>query len=93
MSGRTRVESKGSWWLFDEDRMVYFRFPKHEAPRERIEWGSAAAGALQDAVPHPYVAWRIEPNPQLGGDRLVIDVGEGWDHAVYAPYARLEETP
>lgn len=87
-----RVESMGSIWLFDEDRMVYFRFPKTEAPRDRPEWGDVDAGVLQDAVPHPYVAWRIEPNTQLTGDRLLIDTGRGWEHAIYAPYATESAT-
>ena len=57
----TRIETTGSIWLIDDDRHVYYRFPREERPRERPEWGGPDAGALQDAVPHDFVEWWIDP--------------------------------
>lgn len=52
--GSTRIESKGSIWWFDEQAREYLRLPRVEQPRERPEWSDERAGALQDAVWHPY---------------------------------------
>jgi hypothetical protein len=94
----TRVQSRGSLWVLDEDLLRYCRFPLNEAPRERPEWGSADAGALQDAVWHPYVSWRLSDHPVSIGGRyhapdamplLVIDLGDDDGNRVAAPNARL----
>lgn len=52
--GATRVESIGSVWWFDEAAGEYLRLPRNEQPREHPEWSDERAGALQDAVWHPY---------------------------------------
>lgn len=94
-----RVVTKGSVWLFDEDRKMYCRFPRDEKPRERPEWGSAEAGVLQDAVWHSYAAWRIERVAvafdgfglaRAWQDELHIDIGHGWSYCIRAPQAALE---
>lgn len=54
-----RIITDGSVWLIDDDRKLYWRFPKNEAPRPN-EWGGPGAGALQDAVPHPFESWEIK---------------------------------
>lgn len=55
----TKIESKGSYWWFDEVAHLYMRLPKEEQPRERAEWSDERAGVLQDAVWHPYIKWAI----------------------------------
>lgn len=57
-----RIESKGSWWWFDDTSMMYIRSPKGERPREREEWGSEEAGVLQDFKAHPYVWFAVKPH-------------------------------
>lgn len=47
------IESLGSIWEIDALDMRYRRWPKHEAPRERPEWGDERAEALQDYTWHP----------------------------------------
>lgn len=68
--GCVRVETKGSFWWFDESAHEYMRLPKHEAPRERPEWGGPDAGPLQDAVWHPYERWEIGPHPSYDPNRV-----------------------
>ncbi len=54
LANSKRIESKGSWWFFDDEAKLYIRAPKSESPREHPTWGGAAAGVLQDFVEHPY---------------------------------------
>ena len=65
----THVVSKGSNIWLDDAAMEYLRLPKGETPRERPEWSDERAGALQDAVWHPMLEWRITYLP--GHDRLI----------------------
>lgn len=57
--GVTRIVSLGSYWWFDETNHEYLRLPKSERPRERPEWSDGRAGALQDAVWHPYHSYTV----------------------------------
>lgn len=62
----TRVETKGSVWLLDDDARRYARMPKHEGPRlspPDADWGGADAGPLEDLKWHPMDAWEIRENP------------------------------
>jgi hypothetical protein len=56
-----RIESKGSVWLIDEDKMVYLRMPKTEGPREMLPWYSSSP-ALEDLKWLPYREWKFEEN-------------------------------
>lgn len=63
---RTRVETKGSIWLLDDDLSRYARMPKQEGPRYSPpgeDWGGVDAGILQDLVWHPMERWEIRQNP------------------------------
>ncbi len=93
-----KVETKGSFFWIDEHAGEYMRLPKHEAPRERPEWGSVDAGVLQDAVWHPMNAWRIGHFPDPEGFHrcsdcpgLLIEYGEPSDPAstLWAPRAKV----
>jgi hypothetical protein len=66
-----RVESMGSVWTFDDDLHQYMRLPKREQPREQPEWSDERAGALQDGVWHPYVAWHITKHDRRAGQHLI----------------------
>lgn len=66
--GAIKVETKGSFFWLDEAAGEYLRLPKEERPRERPEWSDERAGALQDAVWHPMVGWRIGPFPLVQPD-------------------------
>jgi len=54
-----RVESQGSFWMFDEGAMRYCRMPKEEKPRDYEHWSDERAGDLQDFIWHDYLSWRI----------------------------------
>lgn len=92
-SGVTRVETKGSIWVIDNDLRRYCRFPKHEGPRERSEWGGPEAGALQDAVWHNFEGdWWVDPEFGWRPARLMIQTdrdGDGRWLCVVAPEARV----
>lgn len=61
-----RIETFGSIFEVDEDLEQYRRWPKHEKPRDKPEWGSEEAGLLQDFVWHPLVRWGVHPHePRL----------------------------
>lgn len=74
--GAIKVESKGSYWWFDELNHKYMRLPKQEAPREKKEWGNEKAGVLQDAIWHDYESWGF--TPMLSSRDLLVyeSVGE-----------------
>lgn len=87
-----RIETMGSIFEIDEDDLRYRRFPKHEGPREKPEWSDERAGALQDAVWHPYIEWEFEPAWDYMSKALIITFGHndnGDRLAVSAPRARL----
>lgn len=50
-----RVETKGSFWIFDDDTNRYLRMPKEEKPRA-AEW---SVGALKDLEWHPMIGWKL----------------------------------
>lgn len=90
----TRVESKGSIWLLDDDRMVYLRMPKTEKPRESPpgdDWGGAGAGPLQDLKWHPMVRWNIDPpfEPYWSHPVLRIYVTDDDSDRISAPRAQV----
>jgi hypothetical protein len=58
--------TKGSVVWLDEAQLRYLRLPKVEGPRDRPEWSDERAGALQDAVWHPYTSWSVGPYPNHG---------------------------
>lgn len=83
-----RVETLGSMWLIDDVERRYCRFPKHEGPRDRPEWGGPDAGALQDIVWHDFAGdWTIFPDGRLG-IQVEKRGGDLW-WCVFAPDARL----
>lgn len=91
-----RVETEGSFWTIDEERMVYMRMPKEEAPRDN----SGRAEQLEDLRWHPFTSWRIRTErdldcPLLSEDQrrlrfpelvILTPVGTG---QIFAPKARL----
>jgi hypothetical protein len=50
-----RVETRGSFWLIDQDLHRYLRMPKHEVPRDP-EW---SLGWLKDLKWHDFENWWI----------------------------------
>jgi hypothetical protein len=92
----TRVESRGSFWWFNEATKHYLRTPKEEAPR-LPEWSK---GALADLSWHQYEAWFIAHEPfgvhREGGrtlfrcapETLVIRLPDS-ESSIYAPDAHI----
>lgn len=78
MNRPVRIETGGSIFEIDEDMDRYRRFPKNEGPREKPEWSDERAGALQDAVWHPFVKWGYRSG------RLVIQVEEADENGMAA---------
>ncbi len=74
--GCVKVESKGSFWWFDERAREYLRLPKQEGPREKAEWSDQRAGALQDAVWHPYESWELLPEVTTRDLLIAQSIGE-----------------
>ncbi len=78
--GCVKIESEGSYWWIDERSKEYMRLPKEEKPRERPEWGDERAGALQDAIWHPYEEWKLDPRPSVRDYLIFIELGEWPEH-------------
>lgn len=89
-SGITRIESKGSVWMIDNDLRRYCRFPKHEGPRERPEWSDERAGVLQDAIWHDFEGdWWIGQDRWLRIQVHKLNGEHEWMYAL-APDSREE---
>lgn len=86
--GATRIESIGSIWWLDDDRLEYLRAPKHEGPRtspEDEDWGGPGAGELQDLRWHPMVRWHrtaLRLIIELDDDGHYISAPLTWDEAI-----------
>lgn len=86
MDAMTRVETRGSFWLLDDDNGRYCRMPKREQPREH-GWGGPEAGPLEDLKWHPMTGWEILE----ASGRLIVHLPTDDERGVWvsAPGARI----
>lgn len=83
-----RIESSGSFWMIDEDRMVYMRMPKTEGPRDKMLFEGSPW--LDDLVWHPFTSWNFTPRWDGDGQNLRI-MPPGAINGIVAPHAFIKE--
>lgn len=69
-----KIESKGSFWLIDEEAKKFVRMPKTEQQREPGWWREPEPGdLLYDLEWHDYHRWEMVTDPEFtiwDGERL-----------------------
>lgn len=61
-----KIESRGSFWLIDEEAKKYLRMPKTESPREPGWWIDPQPGdMLYDLEWHEYDRWEMVTDPEF----------------------------